>query len=103
MDAGLNLLAERASFGLRRLAAIEAVRGSFDDAKDAIARATGTRIGKRQIEQLAVRTAVDIEAYYRARAPVGCQYCRMCAELRGCWGVWHDRGSCVSVSSTGSS
>ena len=72
MDAGLNLPAERASFGLRRLAAIEAVRGSFDDAKDAIERATGTRIGKRQIEQLAVRTAVDIEAYYRVQASNAC-------------------------------
>ncbi|WP_246576840.1 ISKra4 family transposase [Actinospica durhamensis] len=65
MDAGLNLPGERASFGLRKLAAIEAVRGSFDDAKTAIERATGTRIGKRQIEQLTERAAVDIEAFYR--------------------------------------
>ena len=72
MDAALNLPIERASFGLRRLAAIEAVRGSFDDAKSAIERATGTRIGKRQIEQLAERAACDIEAYYRAQAPAAC-------------------------------
>jgi hypothetical protein len=69
MDAALNLPLERASFGLRRLAAIEAVRGSFDDAKAAIERATGTRIGKRQIEQLAERAACDIESYYRQAAP----------------------------------
>lgn len=72
MDAALNLPVERASFGLRRPAAIEAVRGSFDDAKAAIERATGTQIGKRQIEQLTERVAVDIEAYYRAQTPAAC-------------------------------
>lgn len=72
MDAGLNLPLERAIFGLRHLAAIEAVRGSFDDAKAAIERACGARIGKRQIEQLAERAACDIEAYYRAQAPGAC-------------------------------
>jgi hypothetical protein len=72
LDAGLNLPLERASFGLRRLAAIEAVRGSFDDAKAAIERATGTRIGKRQVEQLAERAAADIEAFYRAAPPAVC-------------------------------
>jgi hypothetical protein len=72
MDAGLNLPVERASFGLRRLAAIEAVRGSFDDAKAAIERSTGTRIGKRQIEQLTERAACDIEAFYRQAAPAEC-------------------------------
>ena len=32
--------------------------------------------------------------------PVGCQYCRMGAELRECWSVWRDLGSCVSALST---
>lgn len=72
LDAGLNLPVERASHGLRRLAAIEAVRGSFDDAKAAIERATGTRIGKRQIEALTVRAAGDIEAFYRGVQPAAC-------------------------------
>jgi hypothetical protein len=72
LDAALNLPAERASHGLRRLAALEAVRGSFDDAQTAIARASGTRIGKRQIEQLTVRAAVDVERFYRAADPVPC-------------------------------
>jgi hypothetical protein len=72
LDAALNLPAERASHGLRRLSALEAVRGSFDDAKAAITRATGTRVGKRQIEQLTVRAAVDIERYYRAADPAPC-------------------------------
>jgi hypothetical protein len=69
MDASLNLPLERASFGLRRLAAIEAVRGSFDDAEAAIERVTGTVVGKRRIEQLTERAAVDIEAYFRHREP----------------------------------
>ncbi|MFV5997179.1 ISKra4 family transposase [Streptomyces sp. NPDC056231] len=72
MDAVLNLPAERSSHGLRQLAALEAVRGSFDDAQRAIERGCGTRIGKRQIEQLTVRAAVDVEAFYRARAPEPC-------------------------------
>lgn len=72
LDAALNLPAERASHGLRRLSALEAVRGSFDDAQAAIARASGTWIGKRQIEQLTVRTAADVERFYRAADPVPC-------------------------------
>jgi hypothetical protein len=68
----LNLPAERASHGLSKLAAIEAVRGSFDDAKAAIERVTGTRIGKRQVEALTERAAADIEAFYRATAPAAC-------------------------------
>jgi hypothetical protein len=72
MDAGLNLPAERSSHGLRRLAALEAVRGSFDDAQDAIERSCGTRVGERQIEQLTVRAAVDVEAFHRVRAPMPC-------------------------------
>lgn len=65
IDAASNLPIERASFGLRKLAAIEAVRGSFDDAKTAIERAACTRIGNRQIEQQTERAAVDIEVFYR--------------------------------------
>jgi hypothetical protein len=68
-DAGLNLPAERHSHGLRRLAAIEAVRGSFDDAVTAIDRATGVKLGKRQVEQLARAAAVDVDAFYAAWRP----------------------------------
>jgi hypothetical protein len=42
-DATLNLPVERHSHGLRKLAAIEAARGSFEDAANAITRATGPR------------------------------------------------------------
>ncbi len=68
-DATLNLPAEKHSHGLRRLAAVEASRGSFDDASDAIARTTGTPLGKRQTEQLAHRAAVDFDSFYATRTP----------------------------------
>ena len=71
-DAGLNLPVERSSHGLRRLAAIESVRGSFADAQAAIERGCGTRIGQRQVEELTVRAAADIEAFYQAAEPAGC-------------------------------
>jgi hypothetical protein len=71
-DKVLNLPVEKHSHGLRRLAAIEAVRGSFGDVSQAIARQTGTVLGKRQVEQLAQATAADIGAFYRARRPDAC-------------------------------
>jgi hypothetical protein len=71
-DAALNLPVERSSHGLRRLAAIESVRGSFADAQAAIVRGCGTRIGQRQVEELTVRAAADIKAFYRAAEPARC-------------------------------
>jgi hypothetical protein len=60
-DAMLNLPAEKHSHGLRRPAAIESARGSFCDAAEAVGRATGQRLGKRQAEGLARRSAIDIQ------------------------------------------
>ncbi len=68
-DAALNLPPERHSHGLRKLAAIEAARGSFEEAASAIARTTGQAIGKRQVESLAARAAADVEDFYAARRP----------------------------------
>jgi len=68
-DAVLNLPAERHSHGLRRLAAVEAARGSYDESVDAIERASGQQLGKRQVEQLAQRAAVDFDAFYATRQP----------------------------------
>ena len=68
-DAALNLPAEKHSHGLRQLAALEAARGSFDDTAEAIERATGVRLGKRQAEALAGRAAVDIDDFYAQRQP----------------------------------
>ena len=63
-DAALNLPAEQHSHGLRRLAAIESARGSFEQAAAAINRATGQQVGKRQVEELAGRAAVDVDDFY---------------------------------------
>ena len=68
-DATLNLPAGRHSHGLRRLAAIEASRGSFDQTVEAIERACGQQLGKRQVEDLAAVSAIDFEAFYRDRQP----------------------------------
>jgi len=58
-DASLNLPAERHSHGLRALAATWATRGSYEEAQAAITRATGVDLGKRQVEELARRAAID--------------------------------------------
>jgi hypothetical protein len=69
LDAVLNLPVGKHSHGLRRLAAIESSRGSFDDAVDAVDRSCGHLVAKRQVEQLAEAVAVDFEAFYASRAP----------------------------------
>ncbi len=63
-DAHLNLPEERHSHGLRRLAAIEGSRGSFAEAVSSMARVTGQPVGKRQVEELCRRAAVDVQAFY---------------------------------------
>jgi hypothetical protein len=68
-DGLLNLPAERHSHGVRKLAAIEATRGSFDEAAGAIGRQTGASIGKRQVESLTARAAADVEDFYATRQP----------------------------------
>ena len=68
-DAGLNLPVERHSHGLRKLAAAEAARGSFQDAVEAIERSTGQQLGRRQVQELAQLAAVDFEDFYEARRP----------------------------------
>jgi hypothetical protein len=69
MDEELNLPEEKHSHGLRRLAAIEAPRGSYEDAAAALTRTTGVAIGKRQVEELAMRAAADVDAFYAWRRP----------------------------------
>jgi hypothetical protein len=68
-DAGLNLPTEKQSHGLRKLAAVESSRGSFDEAVQAIERATGQKVGKRQVESLAALATVDFESFYATRLP----------------------------------
>ncbi len=63
-DAVLNLPSELHSHGLRERCAIEASRGSYEEAKAAIERATGIGLGKRQVEELTRRAARDVDAFY---------------------------------------
>lgn len=63
-DARLNLPPVRHSHGLRRLAALEAPRSSFEDAQAAIARHTGQQIGTRQLRELTLTAAQDVDAFY---------------------------------------
>src|SRR5207245_455944 len=64
LDDALNLPKEIYSHGLRRQAAVEAARGSFDQAVEAIERSTGSKVPKRQVEQLVVRSATDFDDFY---------------------------------------
>lgn len=66
-DRALNLPGEHYSHGLRRLSALEASRGSFDETVEAIIRASGGHVPKRQAEQLTRRAAVDFDAFYAQR------------------------------------
>jgi hypothetical protein len=63
-DAALNLPEEKHSHGLRKLAAVEAARGSMEAACAAVTRATGVRIGKRQAEGLVRQGAIDVDVFY---------------------------------------
>jgi len=71
-DAALSLPAGRHSMGLRRLAVTEAVRGSFDQAHDAVMRRCGNVLGKRGLEELVVAAAVDVDGFYRTMIPIPC-------------------------------
>ncbi|PYC65733.1 ISKra4 family transposase [Streptomyces tateyamensis] len=71
-DAALSLPAGRHSMGLRRLAVTEAVRGSFDQAQQAVERRCGKVLGKRRLEELVVAAAVDVDGFYRTRIPLPC-------------------------------
>lgn len=67
-DGALNLPVEVHSHGLRRLAAIESSRGSFEGAAHAVTRATGVAVGKRQVEALARAAAADFDQFNRYRS-----------------------------------
>ena len=67
LDAELNLPPEQASLELRRRVARLAAKMSFDDVVDEIRATTGTELAKRQVEELAVASAQDFDAFYEAR------------------------------------
>jgi hypothetical protein len=71
-DAALNMPAAMHSHGLARLAATESARGSFAEAVDRVNALTGAGIGHRQVQELAVAAAADIDAFYQALVPELC-------------------------------
>jgi hypothetical protein len=71
-DALANLPVGLHSRGLRRLAAIEAARGSYAQAAAAIERSCGVSVGKRQVEAITAAAAADIDAFYNTRKGVRC-------------------------------
>ena len=75
LDAQLNLPAERYSLEVRRRAALEAAKNSFDETVETLTRFTGAAVGKRQVEELVSRAAQDFDAFYeqRRRQPAGDQ------------------------------
>jgi len=71
-DAALSLPAGRHSHTLAKLACLEAARGSYESAHDAIARRCGNVIGKRQAGESVVHAAADIPAFCASRIPEPC-------------------------------
>lgn len=67
MDASLNIPEERYSHEVRRRLAVEAAKGSFEEAVSAIESNTGASVPKRQAEELVKRAAQDFEAFYENR------------------------------------
>ena len=66
-DARQNLPQEQFSHGLRRIAAVEASKGSFAEAVEAVRTSTAApkvEVGKRQLEDLVRRAAADFDAFY---------------------------------------
>ena len=64
LDSQLNLSGDQYSDGIRHRVALEAVRGSFDNAIEAIGETTAGHIAKRQSLELVKDVAQDFEAYY---------------------------------------
>ena len=85
--AALSLPAVRHSHALAELAAVEAPRGSFDEAHEAITRRCGNVIGKRQIEDSVVNAARDIPAFYAARVPEPCPPAPLLVMSADCKGI----------------
>jgi hypothetical protein len=67
LDGALNLPLEKYSLEVRRRAAIEAAKGSFDEGVKTLEMYTGAHVPKRQFEELVKRAAQDFEAFYAQR------------------------------------
>jgi hypothetical protein len=67
MDASLNLPPDLFSYGVRHFVAEHAAMMSFDEVVTELRTHTGAAVGKRQVEELAVRAAVDFDTFYAER------------------------------------
>jgi len=67
LDGALNLPPEKYSLEVRRRAAIEAAKSSFDEGAKTLEMYTGAHVPKRQFEELVKRAAQDFEAFYAQR------------------------------------
>lgn len=67
LDEALNLPPEKFSFGIRRRAAEEAAKGSYDEVVSVLTKHTGAEVAKRQVEELVMRAARDFDSFYFAR------------------------------------
>ena len=67
LDEELNVPPELYSHPLRRCAAEEVRKASFDEGVEALDRSTGGHVPKRQIEQLTERAAQDFEVFYEQK------------------------------------
>lgn len=67
VDAALNLPQERYSLEVRRRAALEASKSSFDETVETLERYAGAHVPKRQVEELVRRAAQDFDAFYESR------------------------------------
>jgi hypothetical protein len=86
-DAALSLPAGRHSHTLAKLACLEAARGSYERAHDAIVRRCGKVMGKRQAEESVVRSAADIPAFYASRIPEPCTPSALLVLSADCKGI----------------
>ncbi len=68
LDGELNLPQELYSHELRRRAAEEVAKGSYDEAVATLARSSGSAVPKRQVEELVVRAAQDFDAFYEQQS-----------------------------------
>ena len=67
-DAVLNLPPRGYSWRLQQLAVMFTRSGAYEQAREFIEAATGTRIGKRQLEQITAEAAADAPGFYPALA-----------------------------------
>lgn len=70
LEAMLNVPKESYSFGVSRRIAQEAAKTSFQEVVAVMGETTGAPVPKRQAEELAVRAAVDFDAFYDQQAVV---------------------------------